>query len=168
MTRIGTVVARELLEALPAFVFFFVAFHMIAATKTVVLAEYEISWTNFSVATVGALIVAKAILLVEKTFVADLSSRVAIYNILWKSLVFSIVALAFRLAEEFIHAIGQAGSVAGAASYLTGSFSWPYFLVLQMWLFALLFLYCLAIRLIHIIGPDRAKAMLFGRSDGEP
>jgi len=61
MSKMGGIAVREIREALPVTVFFLILFHMIALTKAVALDEYSITALRATAATVGALIVAKAI-----------------------------------------------------------------------------------------------------------
>jgi hypothetical protein len=64
MSMVVAMVAREIREALPAILFFPLAFYMIAATKAFILADYKISKKGSAIAAVGALMVAKAVLVV--------------------------------------------------------------------------------------------------------
>jgi hypothetical protein len=63
--KLGAFVAKEVREVLPATILFLGLFHMIALTKAVALSDFSRSALRATTATVGALIVAKAILLVE-------------------------------------------------------------------------------------------------------
>lgn len=164
MTRIATIIAREAREALPAFLLFFVAFQMIAVTKSVALEEHEITATGATVATVGALIVAKAILLVEKLPISRLFSERAISNILWKTFLFGAVATIFRGLEEIVHTVLRDGMSEYQAKQVAATIAWPHFFVMQMWLLSLLFLYCLAQTLARALGRDTLQVMLLGRS----
>ena len=153
-------VVREIREALPAFVFFLVAFHMIAVSKAVLLEQYRITVASASIATIGALIVAKAILVVEGIPLARLFAKRALANVLWKTLLFGLVAMLFRVLEELVPVAVKHGGVVAAAKRMTEEISWPYFCVFQMWLFALLFLYCLAAELVRIAGRPKVRSML--------
>jgi hypothetical protein len=160
MSKVLTFVARELREALPAFLFFLVAFHMIALSKTVLLEHYEITAVGVSIATIGALIVAKAILVVESLPLARLFSRRTLANVLWKTLLFGVVAMLFRVLEELIPIAFRHGGVVAAAERTIDAVPWPYFWIFQMWLFALLFLYCLAAELVRMVGAATVRGML--------
>lgn len=162
----GAVIVREVRQALPAFLFFFVAFHMIAVTKTVILEDYKISVTGVAVATVGALIVAKAILLVEKLPVPRPFSSRAVYSVLWKTVMFGTVATLFRALEELIPRIAKHGGWVRNAQEIVETVSWQHFLIFQMWLLGLLFLYCVVSTLVGLIGPQNVKKMLLDRNTG--
>jgi hypothetical protein len=162
MSQVMAIVAREIREAVPALLFFLVVFHMILITKNVLLQEYHITTTGAAIATVGALIVSKAILVVEKLPLARLFSSRMLYNILWKTLLFSAVSLLFRFVEELIPLIAKYNGLVTAATHLLEEVSWPHFWVLQMWLYAALLLYCLASELTHMIGAMKVQGMLLG------
>ena len=158
--RFADFILRELREALPATLFFLAAFHMIAVTKTVILADYHLDATRSAFATVAALIVAKSILLVEKMRIARLFSRPRLASVLWKTLLFGVVASAFRVLEEVIPAMSAHEGLVVATRQAFGAVSWAHFWVIQMWLLALLFLYCLAAELVRVIGPAKVRAIL--------
>jgi hypothetical protein len=158
--RFGDLILRELGEAVPPTLFFLAAFHMVAVTKTVILADYHLDATRSAFATVGALIVAKAILVVETTRIARLFSRPLLANVLWKTLLFGVVATAFRVLEEVVPAMAGHEGLTAATRQAFGNVSWAHFWVIQMWLLALLFLYCLAAELVRVIGPAKVRAML--------
>jgi hypothetical protein len=70
--------------------------------------------------------------------------RRLLYNILWKTLLFRLVAMLFRIVEELIPLVARHEGLGGALRHLVAGKTWLHFWVVQMWLFALLFLYVLA------------------------
>jgi hypothetical protein len=167
VNKIGAIVAREIREALPAFIFFLFLFHMIALTKAVSLGDYNITALRATGSTVGALIVAKAILLVEALPIARLFSGRRVVEVLWKTLLFATVALLFRFVEEIIPLTSKHGGVVATTKAMYGEISWPLFWVLALWILGGLFLYCLASELIRAVGPEKVKDMLFGTRSTE-
>ncbi len=163
MNKIGSIVAREIREALPAFIFFLFLFHMIALTKAVSLDDYTITALRATAATMGALIVAKAILLVEALPICRLFSGRLMMQVLWKTLLFGAVALLFRFVEEIIPFISKHDDVVAATKAMYGEISWPLFWVFALWILGGLFLYCLASELVRAVGPEKVREMLFGR-----
>lgn len=162
MGSIRTVIAREIREALPATLFFLVLFHLIGLTKAVILEDYSFTALRAAGATVGALIVAKAILLVDALPLSRLSSGKRMVQVLWKTVLYSAVTLLFRFAEELIPLVSAHGGVVPAARAMADEVSWPLFAVLSLWVFGGLFLYALASELVESLGPDKVRAMLFG------
>ena len=160
MRNVLAFVAREFREALPPFLFFLVAFHMIGLSKSVLLEHYSITVASASVATIGALIVAKAILVVESIPLGRLFSKRVLANIFWKTLLFGLVAMLFRVLEELIPIAVRHGGALAAAERMVDEIPWSYFWIFQMWLFALLFLYCLAAELVRVAGRTKVRSML--------
>jgi hypothetical protein len=84
---------RDYLEILPPAVFFFIAFTLSLITKKLVLSEYGISWTGFGTAFVGAALIGKVVLIVDKLpFVNRFPDRQLIYNASWKCLIYVLAA----------------------------------------------------------------------------
>jgi hypothetical protein len=161
VNRIGAIVAREIREALPATIFFLFLFHLIGLTKAVSLDDYSITALRAAGATVAALIVAKAILVVEALPMARLSSARRISQVIWKTLLYSVVALLFRFVEELIALVSKHGDLVSATKAMYREVSWPLFAVLALWILGGLFLYCLAAELADAVGRKRVKEILF-------
>lgn len=168
MNRIGAIVVKEIREALPPFVFFLILFHMIALTKAVVLDDYSLTALRATFATVGALIVAKAILVVEALPLARLFPAQKLVQILWKTLLFTAVALLFRFVEELVPLVSKYGSVPAAVDRMREEIHWPLFWVVGLWILASLALYCVAAELVRAVGPERVRDALFGMRRGPP
>ena len=162
MNKIWAIVMKEVREAVPATIFFLWLFHMIALTKAVTLGDYSFTALRATFATVGALIVAKAILIVEALPIARLFSSRMWFHVFWKTLLFNVVVLIFRFMEEVIPLIWKHGDLLTAVAQLYREISWPQFAVFHLWLFCALFLYCVASELVRMVGAERVKAMLFG------
>lgn len=139
---------------------------MIGLTKAVVLDEYSFTALRAAGATVGALIVAKAVLIVEALPIARLSSNRRILQILWKTLLYGVVALLFRFVEELIPLLSKHGGLVSAIKAMRGEVSWALFAVLALWILGGLFLYCLASELVRAVGPDKVKEALFTGVEG--
>lgn len=161
MGRIGAIVVKEIREALPATIFFLFLFHMIGLTKDVALEEYSFTALRSAGATLGALIVAKAILVVEALPMSRLSSGSRMTQVIWKTLLYGLMVLLFRFVEELIPYASKHGSLVPAVQAMVGEVSWTLFTVLALWILGGLFLYCLASELVQAVGPDRIKAVLF-------
>ncbi len=161
MKRLGTIVAREFRKALPATIFFFILFHLISLTKVVSLNDFSLTALHAVRATVAALLVAKAILVVEALPIARFRTGTRFSVILLKTLLYSAVTLLFRLLEELISLTSKHHGVMPALRSMFSEISWPLFAVLALWILGGLFLYCLASELIKAMGRDAVKHLLF-------
>ena len=166
MRKIGAVVAKEIREALPAAIFFLWLFHMLALTKAVSVGDYSFTALRATVATVGALIVAKAILVVEAMPMSRIFSRKLWLHIFWRTLLFNVVVLMFRFVEELIPLLRKHEEFFAATAHLYRETVWPQFWVLQLWMFCALFLYCIVSEIVRLVGADKVKAMLFQSARG--
>ena len=160
--KLGAFVAREVREVLPATILFLCLFHMIALTKAVALGDYRSSALRATTATVGALIVAKAILVVEALPISRRFARHRALHLLWKTLLFGTVALLFRFVEELIELASKHGGVVAATKVIVHEISWPLFWVLALWVLGGLLVYALASELVRAVGSERVKAICFG------
>ena len=163
MGRVAAIVAREIREALPPTIFFLFLLHMIGLTKAVAEGDYRFTALRAAGATVGALLIAKAILVVEALPLSRPSTGRRAVHVLWKTLLYGLVVLAFRLAEEMVPLVVKHRGVAAAARAMSSEVSWPMFGVLALWILGGLFLYCLASELVGALGRDRVRALLFGK-----
>jgi hypothetical protein len=162
MGKIVTFVGKEILEALPATLFFLILFHLVALTKAVVLDDYSITALRAVGATVGALIVAKAILVVNALPITKIQTDKRIIQVLWSTFLYGIVVLFVKVVEEAIPLISKHGSVITGLKALFNDVNWPLFWVIALWTVGGLMLFSLATELASAVGAARIKAIFFG------
>ncbi len=156
-------ILRELRELLPAFIFFFVTFHLLSATRAFILKEYGIMVTASAIATIGAIIMAKVVFLTDKLPFLNLYPRKPLfYNVILKTMAFSTAALLFFVIEEMLRLSIKTGSPSAAWGKIAGDINWPAFWLRQAWLTLLISVYCAAIELIRVLGVDKVKSIFFG------
>ncbi len=71
MRKFLQTIKHEFLEVLPPILFFFMAFSLIIVSKRLVPEEYGIHFSGFATASVGALLVGKIVLVVDKFSFVD-------------------------------------------------------------------------------------------------
>ena len=100
---IGKVIKHEIMELLPPFIFFLIAFHILAFSRTLMLEQYGISMSAVAGVTIGALLVAKAVLLADLLpFVNCFPQKPLVYNVVWKTTIYMIAALIIHYLEHFL------------------------------------------------------------------
>ena len=166
MGKIGAVVVKEIREALPATLFFLFLFHMLALTRAVSLNDYTFADLRAVSATLGALIVAKAILIVEALPISVLHSRKRWVTVLWKTLLYGVVVLIFKAVEEAIPLVSKHGGVASAMDAMLRDVSWPLFAMMALWVAGGLLLYCVAAEMVAVIGPAAVRGIFLGTDHG--
>jgi len=162
MSNIRLVLAREIREAMPPFIFFLLLFHLIALTKAISLSDYSFGALRAVGATVGALIVAKAILLVEVLPISKLFADKPTARILWKAFLYSIMVFVFSLVEEVIPLFMKHQGIVTVAETMYHEISWPLFGVLTVWIYLGLLLYCTITELVNIAGPEKVREIFLG------
>src|SRR5690349_2403309 len=137
--RVGAALLREFRHILPPTLFFFVGFHLIVYTKQLILAEHQIQFTGFMIATVAALVVGKAVLVADKMpFLSRFDRAPLIQPILFKTAVYWVFVFLARLLEAFIHSVIIDGDPPDSFfSELHAAFSWHRFIAVQLWILVL-------------------------------
>lgn len=163
MSKVGDAIKHELREAVFPTLFFFVVFHVLVLTKSLVLDSYSISFNDFTIATVGAIIVAKVILIFDRMSFTNLfHGRPLVYGVLWKSLVYSLLVFAFRVVEEVLSGWSDAGSIAASMKHFLSEVTWSHYLVVQIWVFIALTLYNSIVALDGHFGEGSMKRIFLG------
>ncbi len=162
MSTLSQKLQHELRELIPVAVFFLVAFHLLALTQALMLEQYGIRATSFLEATVGALVVAKVVLIADHfPLINRFPEKPLIYNVVWKTAIYFVASFGVRYAEHLIHFWRQTKDVAAANRRLLDVVVWPHFWGVQLWLFILLLVYCSVRELVRALGRERIIAMFF-------
>jgi hypothetical protein len=159
MRTIGATITHEIRELIPAVIYFVITFNIIGFTKVLMLREYGIQVSTFVGATVGALLVAKAVLIVGVLpFMEPFPKIPILYNVLWKTLLYALAAVMIQVLEEVIRALLKHGDLAPVGDAL-----WrPHFWVIQIWLVMVLLVFCTFRELIRVLGAAKAKEIFLG------
>lgn len=163
MHRVLAFVKRELLEILPPTLFFFVVFQIVVFTRSLAGTKGEFALTSAAAATLGALVVGKAVLVADSLpLFRRLLDRPLIYNVVWRVLLYMVLILALQVLEEAIPLVSRYG-LSGAADRWVGEVHWPVFWATHLQLAFFVAIYCLATAVIGAVGADRVRQILFGR-----
>jgi hypothetical protein len=162
MKKLGGEIRKDILKILPAFLFFFFMFHILAVTRALMLKEYGIQAHVPAVAFLGALIISKAIFIAEKIpFLNICPGRPLIITVLLKTVTFNGVTFLFRFIEELSRQTLKHGGFSPALEQLKTDVVWPVFWSSEIWVTVLLFFYCAAVELIRAVGAEKTKAIFF-------
>jgi hypothetical protein len=163
MSKITARLKHEIAVVIPPAIFFFVTFNVIAITRALMLEQYGITVPSFAAATIGALIVAKVILVVDLLpFVNRYPDKPLIYNVAWKTLIYLLAAFLVRYVEHLISFVRKHDSLLEANRHLLAEVVWPHFWAVQIWLALLLFVYCALRELTRSLGASRVHQLFFG------
>ena len=136
---------------------------MLALTRSLMLREYRVHAAAAAGATVGALLVAKVVLIADSLPVINrFPERPLAYNVAWKTTIYVLAALVVHYLEHLVPLWWRLGDLGTANHRLLEEIVWPHFWVVQLWLVVLLFMYCAMRELIRAIGPHEVRRMFFG------
>jgi hypothetical protein len=156
-------VKHEVRELIPPTIFFMIAFEILAISRTLMLREYHIGISAVAGVVIGALLVAKAVLLADLLpFLRRFHHKPLIYNVLWKTGIYAVAAFVIHYLEHLIPLWWRIGNLVGANRRLYDEMVWPQFWVIHLWLLVLLFMYCAFRELVRAIGPSEVRRLFFG------
>jgi len=166
--RSAALVLHEVREALPPTIFFFVGFNFVVLTTNLLVAQYLVAVSNFMLATLGALVVGKAVLVANKMSLLRLYDRAPLIQpILFKTLFYWVIVFFARLLERLVHFLLEGNAPGDFLHHLTTTFSWHRFLAISLWILVLFLIYVTASEFSHLFGPGEMRRLLFTRRPSE-
>ena len=152
----------EVRELLPPTIFFLIAFHIIVLSRALMLQEFGVKVSALAGATVGALLVAKVVLLADLLpFINRFPEKPLIYNVAWKTVTYWLGASVVHYLEHLVPVWWREGSLAAANHRLLSEMVWPHFWAIQLWLIVLLFVYCALREFVRAVGRREVMRMFF-------
>lgn len=155
---------EEFLKVLPAVIFFLLAFNLICLTEALMMHKSGVRYTSFLGATTGALVAGKVLLVMDLLpFIVLLRNKPLLYVVLWKTALYSLGSLAFRVIEQVVHHAWKEGSLSVGFTHFVNEVEWPRFLAIQIWITAILLIFVASKELILAVGPARVRQLFIGR-----
>jgi hypothetical protein len=167
--RLGGGLLHEIREVLPPTIFFFVGFNFVVLTSNLLVAQYLIGLSNFMLATLGALVVGKAVLIANKIPLLRRYDRAALIRpILFKTAFYWVMVFLARLLERFVHfSVLEHNLPTGFFRYLMTTFSWHRFVAISLWICVLFLIYVTASEFGHLFGRGEIPRLLFASRPSE-
>jgi hypothetical protein len=155
-------VVKEFKEMLPPAIFFAVGFNLIVLTTQLLRADYGLQFAGFMLATTGALIVGKSVLVANALpFLGRFKTAPLIWPVLYKSGVYFAVVFVVRFLEALAEYAFHGGSLDGLPDYVTTHFTWHRFLAIQIWILVLFLIYTFISELNDLFGDGELYRILF-------
>jgi len=163
MGKILKTIKHELIEVLPPTFFFFIAFNVISISEKLMLEEYGIKFSGLVNAAIGALLVAKAIMLTDQIkFINKYLDKPLMYNVIWKTFIYCLVTLVVQYIEEFIPLWLKYRSVQIAIQRGRDEIIWSHFWAIHILVVFLLSLYVSFRELARTIGEKEFLKIFLG------
>jgi hypothetical protein len=163
MTKVFGKLKEELFELLPPTIFFFVALHIVAFVRVLMLKGTGISPLSTMSIAVAALILGKAVLIADLLPIINrFPNKPLIYNVAWKTLIYLLMATLIHYLERLIDFWRQTESFVAGNKELLAKIVWPHFWAIQIILLVLIAMYCTMHELVRVIGKEKVLRIFFG------
>lgn len=163
MSQVWTKIKHEIHEVIPPTIFFLISFHIVVLDRALMAKEYGLQLSSIAGATVGALLVAKVVLVADMLpFINRFPEKPLIYNVVWKTAIYVAASLVAHYLEHLVPMWWRLGSFSAANERIRSEIVWPHFWAIQLWLVVLIFVYCMMRELVRVIGRDRVMQVFFG------
>jgi len=163
MTKLSTTLKKEFFELLPPTIFFFVALHIVAFVRVLMLKGTGISPLSTMSIAVAALILGKAVLVADMLpMINRFPHKPLIYNITWKTVIYLLISAVIHYLERLIDFWRQAGGFLAGNQRLLAEIVWPHFWAIQIILFVLIAMYCTIHELVRVFGKEKVVRIFFG------
>lgn len=149
-------------EVLPPTLFFLFSFNLIVFTTNLLIHDYWFKLSSFVLATTTALVVGKAVLVANHIRMIDrYRGAPLIQPIFYKTIFYTLVVLAVRVLERFIHFAFDDQGFGAAFEIAVHDFSWRRFAAIQIWIFTCFLIYVTATEVSYLLGEGQLLRLFF-------
>ena len=158
-----TKLKEEFFKLLPPTIYFFVALHIVAFIRVLMLKGTGIAPSSSISIAVASLILGKAVLIADMLpMINRFPNKPLIYNVAWKTVIYLLLSAVIHYLERLIDFWRQAGSFVAGNQKLFAEIIWPHFWAIQIILFVLIAMYCTVHELVRVIGREKVLRIFFG------
>jgi hypothetical protein len=163
MHKIYEKLKEEFFAILPPTIFFFIALHLIAFIRVLMTEGSHFEPISTVSIAVGSLILGKAVVIADMLPVINrYPAKPLIYNVVWKTVMYLLVASVIHYLERLVDFSRHAGSIIAGNEQMLAQMVWPHFWAIEILLLVLILMYCTARELVRVIGKEKALRLFFG------
>ena len=163
MSKLSAKIKEEFLAVIPPTIFFFVALHIVAFVRVLMLERTGLNPSSTISIAVAALILGKSVLIADMLpLINRFPERPLIYNVAWKTLIYLSISAVIHYLERLYDFARQAGGVVAGNEKLLAELVWPHFWAVQIILLVLIAIYCTMHELTRVIGREKMLRVFFG------
>ena len=128
MSKLTAKIKEELYAMLPPTLFFFIALHLVAFIRILMLKGTGISFGTSASVTVAALVLGKSVVIADLLpMINRFPEKPLAYNVVWKTLLYVLVAMFVHYLERLVDFWREAGSFVAGNEKLLVEIVWPHF-----------------------------------------
>jgi hypothetical protein len=163
MSKVSEKIKEELLAMIPPTIFFFVALHIVAFVRVLMVKATGLAPLSTISIAVAALILGKSVLIADMLpLINRYPEKPLIYNIAWKTSIYLLMSALIHYLERLFDFSRQAGGIVAGNEKLLAEVIWPHFWAVQIVLLVLIVMYCTMHELVRVIGKDKMLRIFFG------
>lgn len=160
--KVSKIIQKELKHLLPITCYFLLAFNLVVFTKMLFLKQFAIDYVGFSLASLGAILMAKIILIAENLKVMNIfQKRPRIYNTIWQTVIYYILVLFLQYIEHILPPWIKSGDFLATNRDFYAALVWPQFWAVQIWLVIFIFIYVAWSQIRQIVGGNKIYQIFF-------
>jgi len=153
---------EEFFKLLPPTIYFFVALHIVAFVRVLMLKGTGLAPSSSISIAVAALILGKAVLIADMLpLINRFPHKPLIYNVAWKTVIYWLVATLIHYLERLVDFWRQTGGFVAGNQKLLSEIIWPHFWAIQIILLVLIVMYCTMHELVRVIGREKVLRIFF-------
>jgi len=169
MSKLTEKVKEEFAAVLPPTIFFFIALHLIALVRVLMLEGTGIKLSTSVSVTIAALVLGKAVVIADLLPIINrFPDKPLAYNIGWKTAVYVAVGLLVHYLERLFDFWRQASGIVAANEKLLAEMVWAHFWGTQIVIALVIFMYCAMREIVRVIGAEKVRHMVLGQPHGAP
>jgi hypothetical protein len=154
---------EEFLAILPPTIFFFLALHLVTFIRVLIERGSHFQPLSTMSIAVASLILGKAVLIADMLpSINRYPKKPLAYNIIWKTVIYLLMATAIHYVERLIEFSREAGGIVAGSEKQLAEMVWPHFWAVEIVLFLLILVYCTARELARVIGREKLLRLFFG------
>jgi len=154
---------EEFFKLLPPTIYFFVALHIVAFVRVLMLKGTGLASSSSISIAVAALILGKAVLIADMLpLINRFPNKPLIYNVAWKTVIYLLLSAVIHYLERLIDFWRETGGFVAGNQKLLAEIVWPHFWAIQIILFVLIAVYCMVHELVRVIGREKVLRIFFG------
>ena len=163
MSKISAKIKEEIHALLPPTIFFFIALHLVAFIRVLMLKGTGIAFGTSLSITVAALVLGKSVVIADLLPIINrYPDKPLAYNVVWKTTLYVLVAMLVHYLERLIDFWREADSFIAGNEKLLAEIVWPHFWAIQILLAMLILMYSTMSELVRVIGGDKMRNLFFG------
>jgi hypothetical protein len=163
MHKILDKIKEEFFAILPPTIFFFVALHVVTFIRVLIARGSHFQPLSTMSIAIASLILGKAVLIADMLPpINRYPHKPLAYNIVWKTVIYLLMATIIHYLERLIDFSRQAGGIVAGSEKQLAEMVWPHFWAAEIVLFLLILVYCATRELARVIGREKMLRLFFG------